>query len=156
MRSALLSLLAALLLGSCGIFTAPEERLDLDVSVTPREFARGDTATIAVRAYNRTSGVLTFQSDACPLVFEILSESGDLAAPEGIACAQPLLTWDLQPGDSLAASYTWYGERWRNWGSATTPPPALLPAGEYRVFGVLRSIDKRVRSAPFRVALRAE
>ena len=69
MRSALSLLLAGLLLGSCGIFTAPEERLDLHVSITPRDFERGDTATIAVRAYNRTLGVLTFQSDGCPLVF---------------------------------------------------------------------------------------
>ena len=141
--------LVLLVLSGCGVFTAPADRVELTVEVSRDTLLiQADTLTIRVRATNPTTDTLRFDGGGCLLQFEIRDSAGDVVAPERLACPAILRDVRLGPGDTLNATFAWYGERWTSLRSP--PPPDLLPAGIYHVYGVLDAIGdpQRTRARP--------
>ena len=116
------------------------------VSVSASQLQLGDTLEVQVGAINTTDLAITTDLGPCGLWFEVLDQAGNVVAPDPPIC--PLIDFvpTLPPGDSLGVSFSWRGERKPGSG-------VFLPAGAYRVRGVLGTTTMEVRSAPQTVQL---
>jgi hypothetical protein len=141
---------------ACGLVSSPADAIDLTVAVSSDSLIRGtETVVIHVSARNPTTRTLRFDGGGCLLRFEIHDAAGHVVAPDVIACPAILRHVRLEPNDSLTTDYRWHGERWTNAIPQGAPPPELLPAGRYRIYGVLDAIGDRQRSAATLVELMA-
>jgi len=137
--------LAILLVAGCDVFTGPADRVDITLAVSRDTLLiQADTLAIRVRVMNPTADTLRFDGGGCLLQFEIRDKAGDVVAPELLACPAILRHVRLAPGDTLNATFGWYGERWTS--RVSPPPPELLPAGTYQVYGILDAIGDRQRT----------
>jgi hypothetical protein len=131
-------------LTSCGSesITVPDVGMHVTVTLSSDADVLGDTVTVDVEAANVSGGPLSldFLGD-CQLYFEVLDQGGNVVAPDPHAC--PIISFlpMLAAGDSIGIDFKWTGER--TIGSGT-----FLPAGTYRVRGVLDTQSGPVPSDP--------
>jgi hypothetical protein len=95
------------------------------VSVAPVAFHAGEVVQIDVGIRNPTTRptVVGFTSGSCRLTYAV-TDRNDLVVAPGFVCTADAPTYELAPGETIAAKYSWDGTS-----SSGTP----LPPGEYQV-----------------------
>lgn len=138
---------ALLALVACTSPTESNDALRVSTTLSTNRLIVGDSVLVDVLVVNATSRTLPINAGPCVLYFEVLDTSGRVVAPESPTC--PLVQWvpRLEPGDSLAFSFTWRGQR------GGTSEDDFLPLGTYRVRGVFDAAAGPQPSAPVELEL---
>jgi hypothetical protein len=115
-------LLGPFVVAACA--TAPNEGLDVTVSLDRTRLVRCETVTNTVSAWEGTlSG-----SSTCLTGYNVLDATGAVVAPGEVVCPADLVRRSVH-GRPYVQQYTWSG--YTGLGTSGTP----LPAGTYRIVG---------------------
>jgi len=121
-----------LLLSACGRdLTAPRPALLVTASVSRTSFRAGDTVTVLVTVFNRSSQPQTIDGFPC-VIFEVTAQDGSVVGPNGRFCSADLVLKTLAPGEQFSLSQSWNGAALGNGAGA---PIVMLPSGTYLVVG---------------------
>lgn len=145
-KRSLVALAALIPLLGCGSPSEPEPGpLSVAISMSQSEVVPGDSMTVTVSATNVTdSSVAARGSSSCWLRFEVRDALGRYVAPQ-LFCTDDLAGGGvIPPGETRELSFAWTAENRR----LTTGDSVPLPAGSYRVHGVLDGVDLEARTAP--------
>ena len=112
--------------------TTTADGLVLRVAASPAAIVPGQSLTVAVTLMNPTTSEVTLHfSDSCQLLYAIEDTSGATVSPS-FACLTMLTTLSLPAGSTKEVTSVWDGRRELPSGGS-----APVPAGSYRVYGVL-------------------
>jgi hypothetical protein len=140
-------MIGMLLLGACAEPTGAKQRLGVSVTTSAPIVSVAHPITVTVTATNEGSRPVEVIANGCPEAYRVISTSGATVAPGPTFCALIGMDRRLQPGERIVFSYTWAG--------TTRPSPdrplVALPAGAYRLQGVVQTYDGEVSSDPIEV-----
>lgn len=139
---------AVLTVAACTDSGAPDQRLEVSVTISQNPLVPGDSTDITVRVLNPTTHMLRVDAGPCILYYEVRDAAGVVVAPESRICPLMLIDSRLAPGASFAFSFPWRGDR----GGLTRE---LLAPGTYQLRGFLDATDGPSASPPVAVVLLA-
>ena len=103
------------------------DQLDVTVTLSNVDIALGEETELRAVAANRTSRDITFVTNACVVVFEVL-DAGGRRFVEPIVCSDVEVQHTLRPGESLQHNVLFDGTGWLTVGGDSGPGP-----GDYTV-----------------------
>jgi hypothetical protein len=113
--------------------TAPATDLLVTASASRGSFRVGDTVTVRVTVFNRSSQPQTIGGGGCGFLgFEVTTPAGSMVGPNSVFCSSELVLKTLAPGDQYSENQVWTGSAI---GNGAGMPLQMLSPGAYVVTG---------------------
>ena len=114
--------------------TAPAAALLITASVSRDSVRAGDTVSVLVTVFNRSTEPQTLGNEGCAFIgFDVTNSAGSIVGPVwSVFCGAPLVMKTLAPGEQISATQVWTGT---GVGGGSDTSPQFLPPGNYIVTG---------------------